>query len=62
MCGGWPLGGLYGDLRDHWEEGYVSPVLGRLAAGVHLGWLDGRIPVPEHAADDARRQLGQATR
>lgn len=59
MCGGWVLGGLRSELREHWYDGYVSPVLGRLAAGVRLGWLDGRMPVPARAADDARRQLGQ---
>jgi len=26
MCGGWPIGVLYDELRDHWEEGYASPV------------------------------------
>lgn len=45
--------------REHWYDGYVSPTLGRLAAGVRLGWCEGRMPVPEHAAADARRQLGQ---
>jgi len=59
MCGGWPLGGLCVELRDHWRDGYASSVLGRLAAGVRLGWCDGRTPVPEHAAEDARRQLGK---
>jgi len=59
MCGGWALGGLCVELRDHWRDGYASPVLGRLAAGVRLGWCDGRTPVPEHAAEDARRQLGK---
>jgi len=59
MCGGWPLGGLCVELRDHWREGWASPVLGRLAAGVRLGWCDGRTPIPARAADDARRQLGQ---
>ena len=59
MCGGWPIGDLYDELREHWHEGYASPVLGRLAAGVRLGWCDGRTPIPARAADDARRQLGQ---
>ena len=59
MCGGWPLGELRNELREYWYDGYVSPTLGRLAAGVRLGWCEGRMPVPEHAAADARRQLGQ---
>jgi hypothetical protein len=57
MCNGWPLSGLHDELREHWYEGYASPVLGRIIAGVRLGWLDRRIPVPTRAAEDARRQL-----
>lgn len=59
MCGGWPFTCLGDELREHWLDGYSSAVLGRLVAGVRLKWLDGRIPVPEHAADDARRQLAR---
>ncbi|MBA2696633.1 MAG: hypothetical protein H0U62_12530 [Actinobacteria bacterium] len=59
MCGGWPYGDLGSELREHYLSGYSSIYLARLAAGVRLGWLDGRMPVPDAdaASADAERLL-----
>jgi len=59
VCGGWPYGDLGSELREYYLSGYSSICLARLAAGVRLGWLDGRMPVPDAdaASADAKRLL-----
>lgn len=38
VCGGYLSGGVYEDLYEHWNEGYVSMWLGRAILGMRWGW------------------------
>jgi hypothetical protein len=60
MCGGWPLDDLYGELVEHWREGYASIPFGRLIACMRLKWHDGNDPVPEGMGAVAKSMLDAA--
>jgi hypothetical protein len=61
VCGGYLIGDLRGELREHWHEGYTSVPFARLVVGVEKRWLDGRMPVPtgvhELATSMMRKQV-----
>lgn len=47
VCGGYVQCGLYEELKEHWDEGYASILMGRLILGMRKRWHDGADPVPE---------------
>jgi hypothetical protein len=60
MCGGYLLGGLAEELREHWESGYQAMDFARLIAGLRWSWHDGRDPVPTGVREMAARMLAEA--
>ena len=50
QCGGWLYGGVYEDLRQHWDEEWLlrSMYLGRAIVGMRCRWWRNaaRMPVP----------------
>lgn len=57
LCGGWPLGYLVDELREHWFDGYRSIAMARWIAGVKHGWHDGRDPIPAGCGAAARELM-----
>jgi hypothetical protein len=60
LCSGYPLGDLYGELVEHWREGYASIPLGRLMVAMKHRWHDGRDPVPTGVSELAKAMLQKA--
>lgn len=60
LCNGWPFGGLYEELVEHWREGYVSIPLGRLIVALKLQWHGGSDPVPVDCGAMAREFMQKA--
>lgn len=46
-CGGYLAYGLAEELRDHWDEGYRSILMGKLILGIRDRWHGGADPVPD---------------
>lgn len=47
VCGGYVQHGLAEELREHWDEGYASILMGRLILGMRDRWHGGADPVPD---------------
>lgn len=50
VCGGYLSGGLFEELKDHWDEGYRSVGMGRLILGMRKQWHGGTDPIPDGEA------------
>lgn len=57
VCGGYLIGDLRDEMREHWHEGFVEVAFGRLIAGIRWQWHGGRDPVPTGVGDLARRMM-----
>lgn len=51
VCGGYGVGGLAEELREHWDEDtlYRSHWLGRAVIGIRRGWTGFADPLPDPA-------------
>lgn len=57
LCNGYPIGGLYDELTEHWREGYASVRLGRWVVAMKHGWRAGAAEVPTGCAEHAGELL-----
>lgn len=54
LCGGYPIGDLFGELVEHFRDGYSSVQLGRWIACMRRRWHDGTDTVPADTGVHAR--------